>query len=417
MTTNIIPTLSSCIDSIQLNLFDFGAEKPKFENILVERLQTIETPRNTNQTLNLLADNHFDYVRPACPKCASENVIKQEYQERNPILGEFGSQKIYLRKYKCKTCHKKFVTRLDSVIKPHHRYANVYIDRIESIIKTGYRSLRKIGEDFQTFFGISPSHQSIKNWITTDAENRITNKLPAYSGYYSYDEQYLRINGQRRYRLTLYDTILNIPVAEEIVPKRTPEAIKTFIQESTNNQPLIAITTDHFREYKKIMDELKVKHQLCIFHLFKMIGNKLYKTLKSKKTPKRSKINICLYFTYIKETFRTYNEKTAEKRLKNLLDKFKNIPYVLRQFIENKIIPDFQRLTHFMRDPMIQRTSNSVENYYRQTDPEQIKTRYKTNNGILSYLNQKMKKWTQKHGKYPTPNNFTNPWQENLFIY
>ena len=78
----------------------------------------------------------------------------------------------------------------------------------------------------------------------------------------------LRINGQRKYRLILHDTKLNILVAEEIVPKRTPKAIKTFIQESTTNQLLIAITTDHFLEnIKKIMDELYVKHQLCIFHL------------------------------------------------------------------------------------------------------------------------------------------------------
>ena len=107
-------------------------------------------------------------------ECSSKNVIKQEYQERNPVLGEFGPQKIYLRRYKCKFCDRKFVTNLDSVIKPHHRYANIYIENIESIIETSYRSLRKIGEDFQTFFGISPSHQSIKNWLTRKPENRIT---------------------------------------------------------------------------------------------------------------------------------------------------------------------------------------------------------------------------------------------------
>ncbi len=91
MTHEIIPTLSSCIDSIQLKLSDFGLKKPNFENILTERFQNTETSRNVNQTLNLLADNHFEYVKPACPKCESKNVIKQEYQERNPILGEFGS--------------------------------------------------------------------------------------------------------------------------------------------------------------------------------------------------------------------------------------------------------------------------------------------------------------------------------------
>ncbi|MBW4256416.1 transposase [Methanobacterium sp. YSL] len=399
MPNEIITTLSSSIASMQLNLFDFVVEKPKFDEVLTRRFQRSEITRNVNKNLNLLSNNHFEYLNPICPNCNSNHVIKQEYHERNPILADSGPQKIYLRRYKCKSCSKKFTTSLDSVIKPHHRYVNIYSDKLESLIQTGYRSLRKLGEDFQTFFGNSPSHTTIKKWQTIEVEKRITNTITLYSGYYAYDEQYIRLNGKRHYRLTLYDTILNIPIAEEIAPKRTTETIKRFIEESTKNQPLIAITTDHFRRYKRIMDKISVKHQLCIFHLFKMIGNSVHKILKSKNVSKREKITLCLYFTDIKNIFRTYNEETSINRLETLLDKFKDIPKVLQRYLTKKILPDFQRLTHFMRSPFIQRTSNKVENYYRQTDPNQIKKIYKTIKGILSYLNQKMKKWTAKHGK------------------
>jgi hypothetical protein len=71
------------------------------------------------------------------------------------------------------------------------------------------------------------------------------------------------------YRLTLFDHILNIPVNEKITLDKEYTTIKQFIQESTENKPLIAITTDHVPEYKNIMDELGVKHQLCIFHFYK----------------------------------------------------------------------------------------------------------------------------------------------------
>jgi hypothetical protein len=81
----------------------------------------------------------------------------------------------------------------------------------------------------------------------------------------------------------------------------------------------------------------------------------------------------------------------------------------LQRFITRKIIPDFTRLIHYLRDPFIARTSNHAENYYRQTEPEQIKTRYKTITGILSYLWRKMKKWTQKHGKIPKTQQLYNP--------
>ncbi len=91
------------------------------------------------------------------------------------------------------------------------------------------------------------------------------------------------------YRLTLYDTIVNIPVTEEIVPKRSTEAITNFIQQSTKNKPLISITTDHFPRYKNIMDKIRVNRQLCIFHLFKMIGDPVYKILRSKKHSNKKK--------------------------------------------------------------------------------------------------------------------------------
>ncbi|MBZ2164910.1 hypothetical protein [Methanobacterium spitsbergense] len=130
-----------------------------------------------------------------------------------------------------------------------------------------------------------------------------------------------------------------------------------------------------------------------------MIGDRVYKILRSKKHHNRDKISLCLYFTEIKNIFRTYNEKTSTKRLEQLLNKFNNIPKLLQKFIAKKIILDFTRLTHYTRDPLINKTSNHVENYYRQTDPEQIKTKYKTKTGILSYLKLKMQNWTQKHRK------------------
>lgn len=54
MFSEIITTLSSNIGSIQLNLFDFGVEKPRFEKVLTERFQNPETPQTSIKTLNYL---------------------------------------------------------------------------------------------------------------------------------------------------------------------------------------------------------------------------------------------------------------------------------------------------------------------------------------------------------------------------
>ncbi|MDP3486278.1 MAG: hypothetical protein Q8S06_12315 [Methanobacteriaceae archaeon] len=399
MRNQIKPTLKFSIDSIQLKLSDFFTGKHDFETILKDRLKPNYTARNINQKLYLHENNHFEYMSLTCPYCRSKNVIKQEYRHRKLLIDDNKPLNVYLRRYLCKTCGRKSTTNIKSIIKPYKRYINLFKEKIERFIETGYRSLRKTQIDLQNFLGNSPSHQTIRNWLKINTKNMIKNTESFYSGYYTYDEQFLRINGHRMYRLTLYDQIRNIPVAEQIVPKRTPTAITQFIQESTINKPLISITTDHMPLYKNIMDNIGVKHQLCIFHLFKMIGDKIYKQLRSKKLTNREKISLCLYFTDIKNIFRTYDLKTSNKRLNNLLNDFDRIPSVLQRFIKQKILPDYKRLTNFMENTKIPRTSNTVENYYRQTEPEQIKKKYKTKQGILIYLHYKMKNWTQKHIK------------------
>lgn len=201
------------------------------------------------------------------------------------------------------------------------------------------------------------------------------------------------------YRLTLFDTILNIPVNEKITPDKENTTIKQFIVESKKHIPFIAITTDHAHEYKSIIDELNVNHQLCIFHLQKMIGDRLYRLTRSKKINEEEKFKLKKYFREIMEIFNTYNYETAKTRLNNLLSHYDDIPRYLQRFIHRKIIPDFTRLTNFMHDLKIAHTTNQVENYYRQTLPKAIKKKYKTITGLTNYLQLQMQKWTQKHRK------------------
>ena len=129
----------------------------------------------------------------------------------------------------------------------------------------------------------------------------------------------------------------------------------------------------------------------------------IYDRLKSKTVSYRDKIKLCIYFTEIKEIFRIYDLSIAINRLNKLLDKHNDIPRVLQKWIQHKIIPDFERLTIFTRDRSSSRSKNPVKNYYRQTDPNQIKRKYKTYQGILAFLTRKMEYWTSKHGKIQHP--------------
>jgi hypothetical protein len=208
--------------------------------------------------------------------------------------------------------------------------------------------LRKTAEELRILLRTSPSHQTIDRWMKSCKNvNKISieNKTSSYSGYYCYEEEYIRINGQKYYHLTSYDSVLKIPVSEEISNNLKYDTIFSFLKRSLQGKPLYAITTDHVRMYKLMIDKLGALHQLCIFHFFKLIGDDVYDILKSKEVLYRDKIRLCMYFTDIKNVFRVYDEEIAIELFEVFLDDFNAIQSVLQKCISENIIPDFDRLT------------------------------------------------------------------------
>jgi len=398
MQLNILSTFENCIASVQLKLSDYISEVPKIKEGITSRLSENRS-RNINNPVELLfhIENKFEILYPHCPKCGSSKVIKQEYYPRNLKLAEFGHQKVYVRRYYCKACEKKFSTPIDVIVEKGHQYARIYQNHIRESYKTGYNSFRHLKKIIRSFFNDSPSHQTIYNWIY-EMNPKPEAAQPKLSGYYCYDEQYLKINGKRSYRINLIDSILNKPVEESIVNDLEYDTVKSFIEKAISDIPVYAITTDHRREYKSIMDELKINHQLCIFHLYKMIGKEISPKLNSKFISNSNKIRLCILFTEIKEIFRTFDLNIAIERLNNLMKKSNEIPRVINKFIQ-KIEDNFDRLTLFMRDGFVSRTTNPIENYYRTTMPDSLKRIFKTTHGVLKYLDIRRDYWINNISK------------------
>lgn len=398
MQLNILSTFEISISSVQLKLSDYFSSIPTLKEGIVSRL-TENKSRNMNIITELVlhVGNRFEISNPQCPKCNSLNIIRQEYYSRHLKLAEFGVQKFFVRRYLCKNCGKKFTTPLDIIVKKGHQYARIYQKQILESYKTGYNSFRHLKKITQSFYDNSPSHQTIYNWINeiSPESKPILSKL---SGYYCYDEQYLKLKGRRFFRINLIDSILNKPINESIVEGLEYDTVKSFIEKSLSDKPVHAITTDHKREYKSIMDELKINHQLCIFHFFKMMGKKIYPKLRSKFISKKSKIRLCIVFTEIKEIFRTYNLEIAINRFEVLLKIIDDMPKVFHKFIQ-KIGADFDRLTLFMREDFVSRTTNPIENYYRNTMPDGLKRIFKTTKGVSNFLDIRRDYWLQNISK------------------
>lgn len=126
------------------------------------------------------------------------------------------------------------------LIGKNKQFLQEIMDKIPEIMKIECQSLRKISKYFEIFFEIRVSHQTIKNWSNKNHKETINNKEFEYSGYYSYDEQFLRLNEVRHYRLTLFDAILNVPVSKRIVRRRILKNTKKFILDSTKINHLFA---------------------------------------------------------------------------------------------------------------------------------------------------------------------------------
>ena len=101
--------------------------------------------------------------------------------------------------------------------------------------------------------------------------------LGRYSGYYVFDVEWLKINGEWKYRHTLLDSVSNCIVADAIYDTEDETTVEKFLRESTANKNKIAITTDLDKKYTSIIPKLGFKHQLCIFHTKKKFKQKIKK--------------------------------------------------------------------------------------------------------------------------------------------
>ena len=137
--------------------------------------------------------------------------------------------------------------------------------------------------------------------------------------------------------------------------------------------------------YRNVADEIGFNHQLCTFHLFQTIHHKSKVYCIRNKINGKERDHIYENAQKLKDCFRQNSTKEAIEHFKQYLQNYRAIPVVLKDFIRKHIINHFHRYVQHLDDENIEKTSNKVENYYRQTNPEITKKSYKTKNGILTF--------------------------------
>jgi len=183
----------------------------------------------------------------------------------------------------------------------------------------------------------------------------------------------------------------------KIVKEENSETVYDFLRKATLNQPRKAITTDLHFAYRKPIQDLGFKHQLCEFHTKQNINKYLYNYVKdnniTKKTHKEFK-------KYLKEVYQIYeadNRFEVLDILDNLSGRREEFPDVINEIIDKKIRPYSRYLTMFLEDGFIERTSNWIERIFGDLAPKSLKNNFKTLRGFLARLDLKLERWDSRN--------------------
>lgn len=278
------------------------------------------------------------------------------------------------------------------------------------------------------------------------------------SGYYSYDEEYIKINKKIYVRLALIDVHTKMIINDELIPKNqfNKEYIEMFLKVSTADIKLDTIITDGYRSYPEIIERLGAKHQLCTFHIMQNLMTKLnpyintknrliesliksnekkeakieelknempLKRGRPKKSDKKANKNLekrkklkqqidenkekirkykakikehLEYKETIKKIFRAKSLKTAMKYFNQLNDKLEELPQIIKDFIK-KLSKKINKALNYLNDKNIPKTNNLVELLFKVTFPGKIKRIYRTYAGAITQIKIDDLKWIEQN--------------------
>lgn len=295
----------------------------------------------------------------------------------------------------------------------------------------------------------------LKEQALWDEINRL--KIKA-SGYYHYDEEFIKINGDVYVRLSLIDAHTYIIINDLLISKDefNKDFIKKFLSESLDGLELDTIITDGHRSYPEIIDELGAKHQLCRFHIMQILMNPLSKKIrvikrriesyenkidkkeekikklkkeypygpgrpphsdkkacknvddrknlrmeKSELTTKLNQLNneldeIIYYKNEIKKIFDFKTLKGSMNKFNKLFDKKEELPTIIYDFLKN-LSKKIDRALQFTKDKSIPKTNNLIELFYKVTFPGKIKRIYRTLEGAQNRIRMNNIRWMERN--------------------
>lgn len=369
------------------------------------------------------SDGVIEYKNRFCSCCSSKNVHKKGYAWTIIYLEEGIPLKVKIKRYYCRHCFKWTQTEFFGFYEKYTGFPVNLTKMIRNIRGNSWVSLRKIKKIIKDLIGIDISHETIRSKLLVDGEFYYLNEDIKLSGYYSYDEQWEKVNGKWIYYYVLFDIINRVPVATYLTDSINNDKIKDFINISIPYKDRISIITDLKPGYDKIMRELGFVHQHCIFHLLQRIWNKIFqhideklneysnklKNSKEKLSPaqirkmiksrkKELKDEMSNYVNIFKKLFKQKDFNHAIEYISFLKSEITKFPKFLADYLDKKFFPEYRKFLHFLEKEhygKLDATNNKLENYNKITMPRYEKKSYRTKRGLWSALMHKKDVWIE----------------------
>ena len=137
---------------------------------------------------------------------------------------------VYAQQYICPLCRKTHIAKPDS--REKNKVYEAKITKSFALMQgIEYNSLRHICQFIELSEHAKPAPQTIKNYIQEQSEElRELNENVTYSGDYGYDEQHIKIKGEKYYILAIIDVKSRLLVAFDVVDSLKKKVVKEFIR-------------------------------------------------------------------------------------------------------------------------------------------------------------------------------------------
>lgn len=267
--------------------------------------------------------------RLICPTCGSicsyngsSNKGKHNLSNSTNTFFKKGQQK-------CPNCN--------LTIQADNTWLEEMVDSIDHFIASQVLSLStgfsedEIVDHFESTLSIKISKSTVHNIITKSNEelDNLEFDYEIEDGFYGYDEQFLKIDGKRAYRIVFLDVKNNKIIYEKIHYKFSKKLLKQILVDVFGKNIPKGFVTDMRLEYPDAFKSVfgrKIKLQFCVFHLNKLIMKEYRDSLKIGKTVKWTLMHYCNMYCLFNIFYnRTFELNVLKKFMKNHKNFKKNI--------------------------------------------------------------------------------------------